>query len=449
MKQTNKKILAVVASIGAMIALPIGVMAYYPERQTYTIENPADKITFNSITNNPNYGDERNFTLAKPASHTGAGGWSDTYVNVTDDAEYLVRVYVHNNAAANLNLVAENTRVRVNIPSNTAKEIQLGAFISANNASPREVYDDVIFRSNSKLFNIAYVAGSARYVNNHNPNPGFAISDDLVKGGASVGYDKMDGRVQGCFQYSGILTFKVKVQTQKTPNFIISKQVRKAGTTEWSKKVEVAPGEKVEYQLMYHNKGQTSQDNVVAKDFLPTGVNAIAGSLKIKNAQNPNTTLVNNQEVLFNGNGLNIGSYAPNSNAFMLFAATVPKNEDLKVCGANIFRNRLVVYTKDGNLEDVADVVVKKDNCTPDTPTPNTPENPTPPTPNTPQKPGELPSTGPAEIAISAFGLLLISTSVVYWYKSQKELKKRTVSGNSITMKVETKAPEEQSADKK
>ncbi len=428
-KQINLK--TALLAIGIVVGLPLAnALAYYPERTTYTIERPADKITFNSITNNPNYGDERNFTLAKPSSNTSAGGWNDTYVDIVGDDEYLVRVYVHNNAAANLNLVAENTRVRVSLPTGTAKEIKLGAFISANNASPREVYDDVIFRSD-KMFNLAYVAGSARYFNNVNSNPGFTISDSLVtSSGALIGYDNMDGRVKGCFEYSGILTFKVKVQTQKTVSFLAQKQVRKTGTTEWTKQLKVNPGEQVDYQLMYKNNGQTSQTGVIIKDFLPTGVNALDNSLKLKNTNNPAGTNIANQNALFNGDGLNIGDYASGANAYMMFTASVPSNDQLKICGDNIFRNRVIIYTAEGNLEDVADVIVTKTGCTPTTPT----------TPNNPNNPDALPTTGPAEVALSVIGLLLISASLVYWYKSQQEIKKRLSTNGTIEMKLDTKS---------
>lgn len=442
MPHKNINLRALVAAVGITAVLPVSVLAYSPERTTYTIEKPADHITFNSITNNPNYGDERNFMLAKPSNNTSAGGWSDTYVNVTGDQEFLMRVYVHNNAADNLNLVADNTRVRVSLPTTTAKEIRTGAFISASNATPREVYDDVIFKSDSKMFNIAYVAGSARYYNNVNPSQGFPISDSLVtSAGATIGYNQMDGRLRGCFQYSGILTFKVKVQTQKSAAFKISKQVRKKGATAWSNQITANPGEVVEYQLMYENVGQATQNGVIVKDYLPTGVIANPASLKLKNASNPNGSTVNNQDVLFNGKGLIIGNYTPNSNAFMMFAATMPKNEDLKVCGNNIFRNRVIVYTPEGNLEDVADVVVAKTNCTP------TPNTPTPNTPNTPNTPDSLPSTGPAEIAISVIGLILVTASIVYWYKSQQELKKQAA--GETNMKIgESESTENEKTDK-
>ncbi len=38
-------------------------------------------------------------------------------------------------------------------------------------------------------------------------------------------------------------------------------------------------------------------------------------------------------------------------------------------------------------------------------------------------EPKELPKTGPAEMALSTLGLLLIAMAVVYWYRSEMMLK--------------------------
>ena len=54
-----------------------------------------------------------------------------------DGKEYLVRMYVHNNAAANLNKVAENVTAKFNLPTTTGKSIQVDGFLSASNATPR------------------------------------------------------------------------------------------------------------------------------------------------------------------------------------------------------------------------------------------------------------------------------------------------------------------------
>jgi hypothetical protein len=113
---------AVVLPLLIVVLYGITALAYGPERKTFTIAKPADYVTFNSITDNPNYGDERNFVLVKDASNTSAGGWTDE-VNVQDGKEYLVRMYVHNNAGANLGLVAKNTRLMANVP--TASRLQI------------------------------------------------------------------------------------------------------------------------------------------------------------------------------------------------------------------------------------------------------------------------------------------------------------------------------------
>ena len=73
------------ALIGAVI-LSANVFAYGPERQTFTAENPADHVTFNSITNNPTVGDERNFVRVRQA---GVGNFADS-VDIVPGREYEV-----------------------------------------------------------------------------------------------------------------------------------------------------------------------------------------------------------------------------------------------------------------------------------------------------------------------------------------------------------------------
>lgn len=412
-----------VAVAAAVIGIGGSVLAYGPERTTYTIEKPADKITFNAITNNPNYGDERNFFLIKDAANTGAGGWSDT-VDVQDGKEYIVRLYVHNNAAANLNLVAENTRVKVNVPTNTANSHKLDAFISANNASPAQVWDDVVMRSDKK-FNIAYVQGSARYHNNVNPGEGFALSDSVVtSAGAPVGYEKMDGRVKGCFEYSGIATFKVKVQGEKTPDFNVKKEVRVNGTEQWAKSVIAKPGQKVDYRIGYDNTGEAQQNNVVLKDVLPGGVVYDKGTTTVKNAVNPNGLKVSDN--ITSTQGINIGNYAPKSNAFAYFTATLPNGDKLR-CGENKLVNTVTVDTDNGSKSDTAEVIVNVE-CQPNECKPGIPEGDER-CVEAVAAPSTLPTTGPAEVILSLIGIAALAAGLAYWYKSRQDLKKVLAGG--------------------
>ncbi len=371
--------------------------AYGPDRPTYTIAQPADHITFNSITDNPNYGDERNFTLIKDASNTSAGGWSDN-VSVQDGKEYLVRIYVHNNAASNLNLVATNTRVSATVPTATANSIQIDGYVSASNANPQKVWDSVVLSSDKK-FNIAYVAGSASYHNNVLPS-GQGLPDSIVtSSGALVGYNAMDGKVPGCYQYSGIATFKVKV-SMPSPNFTVEKKVRLNGTATWQKSVTANPGQKVDYQIGYKNTGTTEQSNVIAKDVLPAGVSYVAGSTTVKNADNSNGDgLRITNDDLVGASGLNFGNYAPDSNAYIRYSATLPTADKL-VCGPNKLVNTATVATQNGEASDQATVTITvPGNCV-----------------------TALPTTGPVEIAAGLLGIGAITLGVVYYLKSRRDL---------------------------
>lgn len=360
MLRRGKKQAAIVAVIAAAIVVPASLYAWGPtDRPTYTADNPADHITFNSITDNSDYGDERNFVRIKDAANTAAGGWSDE-LKVEANKEYLVQMYVHNNAASSLGLVAENTRVMANVPATTGKQVQIDGFISADNATPGEVWDQAVFTGDTD-FNLAYVAGSATMYNNVFTN-GTPLSDNIVTDqGALVGYDKMDGKVPGCFKYSGYVSFKVKAQVAETTNFTVSKKVSKQGQNNWVESYAAQPGETVDYLVQYKNTGTAQQDNVVIKDTLPTGMTYVPGTTKYGTKANPGGQQASDN---ITTSGINIGSYAPNAGTWAMFSAKAPAAEALE-CGANTLTNTARVEIDEGYKEDTADVTVPKE-CQPE-----------------------------------------------------------------------------------
>lgn len=425
--QALVRLLAVVLPVVLVITFAITALAYGPERKTYTIEKPADRITFNSITNNPNYGDERNFVIAKDAANTSAGGWSDE-IKVKDGKEYIIRMYVHNNAAENLNLTATNTRVKANVPTSYAKSHQIDGFITADNATPKEIWDSVVLKGD-KEFIVQFVGGSARYHNNINPNSGFSLSDGIVTSkGVQVGYEKMDGKVPGCFRFSGIATFKVKVVTRKSADFSVTKQVRKQGDDKWHDSINAKIGDKLEYRIGYDNTGKTVQNNVIMRDNVPKGIDYTKGSSSLKNASNPNGNGVAiKNDSLVTDKGVNIGNYTPNSNAFVYYSAKVTKND--LVCGTNKLINRASASTDNGSKSDTAEVVVEvkcKDNeCKPGIPEGDERcEDAAAPT-----MPDELPKTGPAEMIAGVLGVAMVSLGVAYWIRSRQEYR-RAIAGH-------------------
>src|SRR5664280_2316069 len=74
-RRAPKRTSAVLAIVAAVVIVPSALFAWGPIRDTFTMEHPADHITFNSITNNPNIGDERNFVGIRESGT--ANQWSD------------------------------------------------------------------------------------------------------------------------------------------------------------------------------------------------------------------------------------------------------------------------------------------------------------------------------------------------------------------------------------
>lgn len=367
MKRLNSfipnKFLVAFAMTAAVLATATVVNAWSPDRPTFTVQNPAPYTTFNSMTNNPNYGDERTFFDVKPSSNTSQGGFVDKQ-KVKDGDELLMRVYVHNNAADNLNGtnfngagVAKDTKARIFLPTASADALRANAYVSASNAKPVEVADTLDVYGDNK-FKLDFVEGSARMYTNAVPS-GFTLSDSIVGNGAPIGYTGANGVMPGCFQYTGIVTIKVKVKME-TNDFTVAKQVSKIqedGKYTWGENVTVKPGDTVAYQVRFTNTGNSQLDNVAIRDVLPKGMTIVPGSSVAKYGTDPAIKPVGNDAIVSNG-GINIGSYASKGGAVVLFKAKVAG--DSTACGklTNVAEARV-----DGQATtDTADVTVECEN---------------------------------------------------------------------------------------
>src|ERR1017187_4713372 len=362
-----KKTLAVAAVLLAVGGFTVGAKAWWPNRPTFTMENPAPYVTFNSITDNPNYGNELTFFDGKNVTDTSNGGYSDP-INVTPGETVLLRVYVHNDAASNLdgaNLdgpgVAHDASARIFLPTATATALRANAYIDASNANPAEVSDTVDL-AGSTPFSLQYVPGSATMYNGYAPN-GFALSDSIVQGGAPIGYAGPDGTIPGCLQYSGYVTVKVKVVA---PSFTLQKYVANLGDKSWSKNITAQPGATISYQLAFTNNGSEQLGPVVLRDELPKEISIVHAGPIFYNPNYPNGQNLGTDAVTTT-NGVNIGNYDPTENAYISFKATVPSADQLQ-CGTNTFVNTGEAWVGSQSVTDTATVTVNK-TCQTPTPT--------------------------------------------------------------------------------
>ena len=345
---------------------PALVWAWGPSRPSFTIEKPADYITFNSITNNPVIGgDEKDFVGIREVGSNAK--WTNN-MKIQNGKEYYVRIYVHNNAASNLNLVAENVVAKLNVPTTTAKNVTVQGQISASNAKPNTVWDEATFSSDND-FNLAYVAGSALFENNGMGTT--KLPDSIVNNtGAKLGYDKLDGKIPGCFQYAGYVTVKVKAQVSQPQekNIDLAKTVRNKtnGEKSWVETANAKSGDTVQFQIHAKNTGSAEIQNLVIRDILPKGLNYVAGSTKLYNTSNPKGLKVSDNVI--QNSGINIGSYQPNGDAYVRFDATVSAENSLPVCGDNTLTN--IAQASDQKIvkNDTASVKVTKKCETPKNP---------------------------------------------------------------------------------
>jgi len=439
-RRAPKRFSAVVAIIAAAIIVPASLNAWGPNRPLFTTAEPASFITFNSIKDNPSHGYEPNFMQVREASAT-----NETYVdeiNLQPGKEYVMYMYYHNNAAANLNLVATGSYAKAELPAVVKKGstgTAANGYVGASNATPSQVFDDVKFK-NSSAGDIAirYVPGSTT-IHSKGKVDGQTMSDSIITTGAPIGYDALDGKVPGCNEFAGYVTFRFVADQ---PNFELSKQVRLEGTKDWKETVAAKNGQTVEYQVQYKNTGSTKQNDVVLKDSLPKGLTYNAKSGLIKNASNPTPKALSDNIVT--SAGVNIGNYTAGSNAFVMYSAKV-NVKDL-VCGPNTLKNVASIHTNNGSKSDDAKVTVNKE-CQPGDITvcelatkkvitikenafdaskhtkdlskcKETPETP----PETPETPPELPQTGLGSDIVAITGLGALIASAAYYVASRRAL---------------------------
>lgn len=443
--QSRLPVITLVAALLAII-LPFAVSAWGPDRVEFRTNSPATYVTFNSMVNNPAHGDERNFMQIREATASNET-YSDT-VSLQPGKEYVVYMYYHNNAASNYNAsgvgVAQGAFVRAEIPSivkNGGAGVKGVGHVGATNAKHlntqgadmgNSVWDDIEFRNTSGGdIALRYVPGSAT-IHSKGAVNGRAMNDSIVSTGALIGYDALDGRLPGCHEYAGFVTFRVKADQ---PDFTVTKQVRKDGTSGWHNSVkDLKPGDTVQYLIGYRNTGSMQQNGIVVKDILPKGLTYVSGSSVLTNASNPNGRSI--EDGVTSAGGIRIGDYAAGANAYVTFKAKVADTDaEQLVCGTNSLVNRVVIETQNGSKEATVpiEVLVKcqPGECKPGIPNgdPRCEAEPcVPKDGETVNKDGEcvpaaLPTTGPAQIIAGILGVALVALGFAYWIRSRKAYK--------------------------
>lgn len=274
--------------------------------------------------------------------------------NATYNQVVRLQVYYHNTELPDSGKVAQNLRVKIDIPSAPGKTQTQTATISGDNTNTVTAKTTVnLDRSDAYL---QFLPGSANWRHNTgtDQNPVWtdtAISDSVVTGGAGLVLENE----KPCYNYAATVTVLARVMV---PGVSITKQVRAKGTTAWSTSMTGQPGQKVEYLISYANTGNTEQRNVVVADKLPAGVTYTPGSTQLANGLYPDGKTM--PDGVTSG-GIIIGTYPAGIKAWIMFEATLPGTDKLS-CGANLLRNMATVQPEGMNyFYNTADVTVNKD----------------------------------------------------------------------------------------
>ncbi len=395
-KITNKLTIraSVIAVLFAAAIVPAVAFAWGPDRTTFTEAEPADYVTFNSITDNRKWGDERNFMRIRDIA---SGETFKDSESLQPGKQYEILILYHNNAKSTLNAsgvaIAQNAYARTEVPALVRageSNVKAMSYVGASNANPAYVYDHIdLTNSTSGDIALRYVKNTAKITSNGAVN-GTAISEDLFgSNGTPLGYDSLNGVLPGCDQYSGYITYTVVADS---PNFTFTKDVRLAGTKEWKDDVTVNKGDKVEYRLRYQNTGTVEQTNVVFKDVLPKGLTYVNDATDLINGNYPDGKRLDNS---INGDGVNVGNYAPNGAGYIFLFATA----DGDPC--TVLTNTESVETRNGNLQDSATARINGNCATPV---------------------AALPTTGPVEVIAGLIGIAAMTVGIVYYVKSRRDL---------------------------
>ena len=316
---------------------------------------------------------ETNFVGAREDTGINAGSsnvWEGTEIAAEDGKTYIVRLYAHNNNPNGFNAVAENTKVRFFIPYESASTQKVRGWLQSSNATPNQYLDSVVFKSTDGTpFHLEYVSGSALLENGgFAKGAGVQLPDSITNQGnptnqvedewTLIGYEALDGKVPGCYEYTNYVTIEVKVVYDY--EFTVETKVRLADNEDktWKETVEAKIGDKVEFQFQYRNTGSQNQKNVVVRDVLPSNLRYVKGTAKLYNGNHPNGMAIDNDEVIFDKGG-RIGSYDPNANAFIRITAEVV--DDNLAYGSNALYNWGQAGVGNTVNQDYATVVVYND----------------------------------------------------------------------------------------
>jgi uncharacterized repeat protein (TIGR01451 family) len=262
------------------------------------------------------------------------------------------QVWYHNKEADNSGKIANNLSLDVDMPTQAGKTQTVKATVKGSNTNT--VVDTAQVNLPSDEAFLEFIPGSVDWRHNTgtNQNPNWVtdnISDQAITGAQPFVLEN----AKPCFNFEASVTFFARV---KIPGVSLTKQVRKAGETQWKFENTARAGETLEYQMTIRNTGNTVVNNIILADQLPQGVTYVPGSTFIKDGNNPGG--VPSQSDTITQGGINMGNLGVTGVSYVKFQAKV--NDSLaQQCGEHVLVNKAAITTNNaGSWNNSAKTVI-------------------------------------------------------------------------------------------
>lgn len=281
--------------------------------------------------------------------------------NVTTNADYAkstnakpddvvkFEVTYHNREASDSGKVAQNVKVKVDMPTAPGKVQTVTSTVAADNSNT--VVDTATVNLTLDNARLEYVPGSAKWRHNTGTNeaPNWVTEDLGTRGDQVLAGGLVLENEKPCFNFAATVTFLARVRVSTVS---IVKQVRvfdnsKAHNAQPNKFVvenNAKAGDTLEYVLIIKNEGNTVLKGVQVGDNLPPYLTYVSGSTLLVNSLTGSTT-----KTLADGittGGITIDEMNPGSSQYVYFKA---KLADSIPCGDHHLKNVGLVRATDTN----------------------------------------------------------------------------------------------------
>lgn len=245
-----------------------------PARKGYYFDDEPDHAVFNSVIDNPFYGDERHFLRIDNQSQDG----EDHFLTVVPNTVYSVSILYNNDALPESNHkdrgvgIAMKSKISVKLPRKLSanKPEILQANISTDTGEHEVIWDQIALCSpEDVVINFVYLSAK---IHNFGKLNSEILGTQLFAEGIYIGYNKQNGVIPGGLQYSGKIKFDFAVKPIRKVTFVRTVSVDKK---HYSDRVSVLPGDILTFRITIKNNHHNDIENVTFRDELPEGIDLI------------------------------------------------------------------------------------------------------------------------------------------------------------------------------